>query len=89
VTVEVLRMLVAVADAAVGDGRRAAVRSELELVVTDARRMIPAAADLDEVECAASAVRAALEGFARPPWQANLSRPDHQTASSFWVKEEP
>jgi uncharacterized membrane protein len=66
VTVELLRMLGEVADAAVGEGRRAAVRGELDLVVTDARRMIPAEADLDEVERAASAVRASLQCSRQP-----------------------
>jgi uncharacterized membrane protein len=66
VTLELLRMLGAVAEAAVGDGRRAAVKRELDLVVADARRTIPAGGDLDEVECGAADVGAALERSRRP-----------------------
>jgi uncharacterized membrane protein len=66
VTLELLRMLGAVGDAAVGDARRAAVRRELDLVVADARRMIPASGDLDEVECAAAAVGAGWPSSRQP-----------------------
>jgi uncharacterized membrane protein len=66
VTLELLRLLGAVAEASVGDGRRAAVQRELDLVVTDARRMIPTEGDLDEVECAAADVRAALQRSRQP-----------------------
>jgi hypothetical protein len=50
----------------VGDGRRAAVLRELDLVVTDARRMIRSGGDLDEVECEAADVRTALQCSRQP-----------------------
>ena len=73
VTIELLRMLEALAEASVGDARRAAVGRELDLVVTDARLMIPAAGDLDEVECAAAGVRTALQ-YSRQPLVASRGR---------------
>jgi uncharacterized membrane protein len=73
VTIELLRMLEALAEASVGDARRAAVQRELDLVVIDARRMIPAAGDLDEVECAAAGVRTALQ-YSRQPLVASRGR---------------
>jgi hypothetical protein len=48
VVLEVLRMLGTVGRAAVGPGRRQAVRREVELIMSDARRMILTQADLDE-----------------------------------------
>jgi uncharacterized membrane protein len=83
VTLELLRLLGSVAEAAVGDARREAVQRELDLVVSDARRMIPAAGDLDEIECAATVVRAALQHRSHPPVGARQAqRVDNQTALS-------
>jgi uncharacterized membrane protein len=49
VTIELLRMLGAIGASAVGENRVRAVRHEVELVMADATRMIPAEADRDEV----------------------------------------
>ena len=48
-TLGLLRMLGSLADAVVGEGRIRAVRHETGLVMADAARMIPNAADLDDV----------------------------------------
>jgi uncharacterized membrane protein len=48
VVLELLRMLGSVGQAAVGPGRRQAVRREVGLIMGDARRMILTPADLDE-----------------------------------------
>jgi uncharacterized membrane protein len=68
VTLELLRMLGAVGDASVGDGRRAAVQRELDLVMADARRTIPNSGDLEDVEAAAAGVQAALQRSRQPAW---------------------
>ncbi len=73
VTLELLRMLGTVAESAEGDGRRAAVLRELDLVVADARRTIPSGGDLDEVESAAADVQAALQ-HVRLPAMAGLGK---------------
>jgi uncharacterized membrane protein len=61
VRLELLRLLGAVATAAVGEGRRAAVEQQLEILLIDARRTIEAPEDLDDAEVAGADVRARLE----------------------------
>jgi uncharacterized membrane protein len=59
VMLELLRMLGALAEAVVGEGRVHAVRHETELVIADANRMIPNQGDLDDVlELAKDVLRA-------------------------------
>jgi uncharacterized membrane protein len=49
VTIELLRMLRAVGESAIGEGRVHAVRQQVDVAITDATRMIPTQSDLDEV----------------------------------------
>jgi hypothetical protein len=46
---ELLRMLRAVGESAIGEGRVDAVRQQVDITITDATRMIPTQTDLDEV----------------------------------------
>jgi uncharacterized membrane protein len=61
VTLELLRLLRAVATSAIGSRRRTAVVRELELVLASARRTLAAGPDLEEIESAGAEIRGLLE----------------------------
>jgi len=74
VTLELLRLLGAVAVASVSETRRSAVDRELDAVVSDAHRTIPQGEDLEEMERTAADARARLE-LARVAGKASVERP--------------
>lgn len=74
VTLELLRLLGAVAVASVSETRRSAVDRELDAVVSDAHRTIPHGEDLEEMERTAADARARLE-LARVAGKASVERP--------------
>ena len=61
VALEVMRMLGAVARVTAVESRRAAIRHELDQVVTDARRSLRNAADIAEMEATAASTRVMFE----------------------------
>jgi uncharacterized membrane protein len=77
VTLELLRLLGAVAVSSVSERRRSAVERELDAVVADARRTLPRGDDLEEMERTAAEARARLELGRSGPARGRLGAVGH------------
>jgi len=77
VTLELLRLLGAVAVSSVGERRRSAVERELDAVLADARRTLPPGDDLEEMERTATQARARLELGRSGPARGRLGAAGH------------